>query len=45
MKIFLDSNVFIWAYNRPESNSAKILELMDEEKDNSGSFREGYRGT
>lgn len=32
MKIFLDSNVFIWAYNRPGSNSAKILELMDEEK-------------
>jgi len=28
--VFLDSNVFIWAYNRPDSNSAKILELMNE---------------
>lgn len=28
--IFVDSSVFIWAYNRPKSNSAKILELMDE---------------
>lgn len=30
--IFLDANVFIWAYNRPNSNSAKILDLMDEGK-------------
>lgn len=28
--IFLDSNVFIWGYNRRDSNSGKILELMDE---------------
>ena len=28
--VFLDTNVFIWAYNRPASNSAKILDLMDE---------------
>lgn len=28
--VFLDSNVFIWGYSRPGSNSAKILELMDE---------------
>ncbi len=28
--IFLDANVFIWAYNRHDSNSAKILDLMDE---------------
>ncbi len=28
--VFLDANVFIWAYNRPDSNSAKILNLMDE---------------
>ena len=27
--IFLDSSVFIWGYNRPNSNSAKILELMN----------------
>lgn len=30
--VFLDSNIFIWAYNRPDSNSAKILDLMDEGK-------------
>lgn len=30
--VFLDSNVFIWGYNRPESNSGKILDLMDEGK-------------
>ncbi len=29
MRVFLDSNVFIWGYNRPDSNSARILELMD----------------
>lgn len=29
MLVFLDSSVFIWAYNRPESNSAKILGLVD----------------
>lgn len=27
--VFLDSNVFIWGYNRPESNSGKILDLLD----------------
>ncbi len=27
--VFLDSNVFIWGYSRPKSNSAKILGLMD----------------
>lgn len=32
MIVFLDSSVFIWAYNRPNSNSAKILELMNEGK-------------
>lgn len=30
--VFLDSNVFIWGYQRPESNSGRILALMDEEK-------------
>ncbi|GFO97665.1 hypothetical protein ig2599ANME_1870 [groundwater metagenome] len=25
--VFLDANVFIWAYNRPGSNSAKIIDL------------------
>ena len=30
--VFLDSNVFIWGYSRQESNSAKILGLMDEGK-------------
>lgn len=30
--VFLDSSVFIWAYNRPNSNSAKILDLMNEGK-------------
>ncbi len=28
--IFLDSSVFIWGYNKPDSNSGKILRLMDE---------------
>ena len=28
--VFLDSSVFIWGYNRPDSNSGKILQLMDE---------------
>lgn len=28
--VFLDSNVFIWGYQRPESNSGRILGLMDE---------------
>lgn len=28
--VFLDTNVFIWAYNRHDSNSAKILDLMDD---------------
>ena len=28
--VFLDTNVFVWAYNRTDSNSAKILDLMDE---------------
>ena len=27
---FLDSSVFIWGYNRPKSNSVKILKLMNE---------------
>jgi predicted nucleic acid-binding protein len=30
--VFLDSNVFIWGYQRPDSNSAKILGLMDSGK-------------
>lgn len=30
--VFLDLSVFIWAYNRPNSNSAKILDLMNEGK-------------
>jgi len=30
--VFLDSNVFIWGYNRPASNSGKILNLMNEGK-------------
>ena len=30
--VFLDSNVFIWGYSRPESNSARILNLMNEGK-------------
>jgi len=30
--VFLDSSIFIWGYNRPESNSAKILNLMNEGK-------------
>ena len=29
MLVFLDSSVFIWGYNRPNSNSAKTLELMN----------------
>ncbi|MEM2918162.1 MAG: PIN domain-containing protein [Candidatus Altiarchaeota archaeon] len=32
LRVFLDSNVFIWGYSRPTSNSAKILELMNEGK-------------
>jgi len=28
--VFLDSSVFIWGYNRADSNSGKILNLMDE---------------
>lgn len=31
-RVFLDSNVFIWGYSRPKSNSAKILELMNDGK-------------
>lgn len=27
--IFVDTNIFIWGYNRPSSNSAKILDLID----------------
>jgi len=27
-KIYLDSNIFIWGYNFPRSNSAKILDTM-----------------
>ncbi|MBN2251160.1 MAG: PIN domain-containing protein [Candidatus Altiarchaeota archaeon] len=30
--VFLDSNVFIRGYSRPDSNSARILGLMDERK-------------
>ena len=26
--VFIDTNVFIWGYNRSNSNSDKILELM-----------------
>lgn len=32
MLVFLDSSVFIWGYNRPNSNSAMALELMNEGK-------------
>ena len=32
MLVFLDSSVFIWGYNRHNSNSAKTLELMNEGK-------------
>ncbi len=32
MKIFIDSSVFIWAYNRPESNSATIVKLLADGK-------------
>ena len=32
MLVFLDSSVFIWGYNRTNSNSAKTLELMNEGK-------------
>ena len=27
-KIYIDSNVFIWGYNFPESNSAKVLDVV-----------------
>ena len=30
--VFLDSSVFIRGYNRPNSNSGKILKLMDGDK-------------
>ena len=30
--VFLDTNVFIWGYNRTGSNSDKILELMSKRK-------------
>lgn len=30
MRVFLDTSVFIWAYSRPDGNSAKILELVDD---------------
>ncbi|MFH0713451.1 MAG: type II toxin-antitoxin system VapC family toxin [Candidatus Micrarchaeota archaeon] len=29
MKIFLDTSVFIWAYNHPKSNSAQIFKLAN----------------
>ncbi len=32
MKIFIDSSTFLWAYNRPESNSATIVRLLADGK-------------
>ena len=32
MKIFIDSSTFLWAYNRPESNSAVIVRLLADGK-------------
>lgn len=30
--VYLDTNVFIWAYNRPKSNSKKIIRLLTDKK-------------